>query len=140
MCRLILTAGLCLIIATLASGASQFCIGKSNGDYANVNNPNSYYTCSGGLTYVRSCPSGLIFRQSCNCCDWPTTPSPTTTTKAPTKTTSAGPIDQFCKGRLDGDYANPKNPSTFYSCSNGFTYLMKCQTGLVFSQSCDCCQ
>ncbi|KAF3693508.1 Chondroitin proteoglycan 2 Precursor [Channa argus] len=141
MCRLILTAGLCLIIAVLASAThiDQFCNGKKNGDYANPNDPNSYITCSNGLTYVRYCQAGLIFRESLDICDWPTTTSFTSTLKTTTKTTTPGPVDQFCKGKRDGDYTNPKNQYTFYTCSNGLTYLRDCPAGLIFRESTDRC-
>ncbi|KAK2849583.1 hypothetical protein Q5P01_009417 [Channa striata] len=66
MCRLILTAGLCLTIAVLASAVplDQFCAVKKNGDYTNPNDRNSYISCSNGLTYI-SCTSvvfGGLFR------------------------------------------------------------------------------
>ncbi|XP_067375688.1 chondroitin proteoglycan 2-like [Channa argus] len=141
MCRLILTAGLCLIIAVLASATpiDQFCNGKKNGDYANPNDPNSYITCSNGLTYVRYCQAGLIFRESLDICDWPTTTSFNSTLKTTTKPTTPGPVDQFCKGKRDGDYTNPKNKYTFYTCSNGLTYLRDCPAGLIFRQCLDRC-
>ncbi|XP_067375183.1 chondroitin proteoglycan 2-like [Channa argus] len=141
MCRLILTAGLCLIIAVLASAThiDQFCNGKKNGDYSNPNDPNSYITCSNGLTYVRYCQAGLIFRESTDRCDWPTAAVPSGTTPTATTTACAGTIDEFCKGKRDGDYTNPKNQYTFYTCSNGLTYLRDCPAGLIFRESLDMC-
>ncbi|KAK2849584.1 hypothetical protein Q5P01_009418 [Channa striata] len=109
-----------------AGHSGQFCIGKSDGNYANPKNAYTFYSCSNGLTYLMDCPSGLIFRESLNICVWPTTEAPNTTTQTPPTTTSAAPIDEFCKGKRDGHYANPKNAYTFYSCSNGLTYLMDC--------------
>ncbi|KAF3693504.1 Chondroitin proteoglycan 2 Precursor [Channa argus] len=140
MCRLILTAGLCLIIAVLASAVpiDEFCKGKRDGDYTNPKNPYTFYTCSNGLTYLRDCPAGLIFRQCLDRCDGPRTPC-FTTPKTTTKTTTPGPVDEFCKGKCDGDYTNPKNPYTFYTCSNGLTYLRDCPAGLIFRQCLDRC-
>ncbi|KAF3693503.1 Chondroitin proteoglycan 2 Precursor [Channa argus] len=144
MGRLILTPGLCLIIAISASAGSinEFCKGKGNGNYANPDNPNSYITCSNGLTYVRDCPAGLIFRESLKICDWPTAPAPVgcnSTPKTTRKTTPAGPVDQFCQGKRDGDYTNPNNQYTFYTCSNGLTYLRDCPAGLIFRECLDRC-
>lgn len=99
-----------------------FCSGKSDGIYANLNNPNSFYHCSNGLTHVQNCPANLVFRESCKCCDWPSSPA-----------------DGFCTGKRNGNYANPNNPKSFYSCSNGLTYIMNCPADLIFWQSCNCC-
>ncbi|XP_067374838.1 chondroitin proteoglycan-2-like [Channa argus] len=155
MSRLILTAGFCLIIAISASALpsdkttkattttsagpiDQFCKGKNDGDYSNPKNQYTFYTCSNGLTFLRDCPAGLIFRQCLDRCDGPTTPC-FITPKPTIKTIIPGPIDQFCKGKNDGDYSNPKNQYTFYTCSNGLTYLRDCPAGLIFRQCLDRC-
>ncbi|XP_067375546.1 chitin-binding domain protein cbd-1-like [Channa argus] len=141
MCRLILTAGLYLIVAILASGgdSQQFCIGKTDGDYANPNDVNSFYSCSNGVVYIKYCQPGLIFNESCDCCDWPPTAAPTATDQLVNTTKSAEPSQNVCNGKSDGDYANPNNLNSFYSCSNGVVYIKYCQPGLIFNESCDCC-
>ncbi|XP_026213934.2 chondroitin proteoglycan 2-like [Anabas testudineus] len=120
---------------TVQSGGSTggFCSGKSDGNYVNPNNSNAFYMCSNGLTYNQKCQEGLIFRTSCNCCDWPTNTTPTTTVQ------SGGSTEGFCRGKSDGNYPNPDNSNAFYMCSNGLTYNQKCQKGLIFKQSCNCC-
>ncbi|XP_026214127.1 probable endochitinase [Anabas testudineus] len=143
MCRMILTAGLCLVITRVAFSASLttnsdgstggFCSGKSNGNYANRTNSNAFYMCSNGLTYNQNCQEGLIFKSSCNCCDWPTTTTSTATVQ------SGGSTGGFCSGKSDGNYPNPNNSNAFYMCSNGLTYSQNCQEGLIFKQSCNCC-
>uniref|UniRef100_H2TD25 chitinase n=1 Tax=Takifugu rubripes TaxID=31033 RepID=H2TD25_TAKRU len=50
---------------------SGFCSGKPDGLYANPDNKNSFYMCSGGITYVRFCGTGSVFDDSCKCCAWP---------------------------------------------------------------------
>lgn len=50
---------------------SGFCNGKPDGLYANPDNKNSFYMCSGGITYVRFCGTGSVFDDSCKCCAWP---------------------------------------------------------------------
>ncbi|KAK2849586.1 hypothetical protein Q5P01_009420 [Channa striata] len=165
MCRLILTAASAGPIApscntspttitttkatttTTAAPVDEFCKGKCNGDYANPKNPSTFYSCSNGLTYLMNCPSGLVFNQGFDRCDWPTPPSPTgcnstpktTITTTPTPTTPSTTVDEFCKGKCNGDYANPKNAYTFYTCSNGLSYLRDCPSGLVFNQGSDRC-
>ncbi|XP_067381966.1 acidic mammalian chitinase-like [Channa argus] len=144
-----------------------FCKGKSDGDYSNPNDPTMYYRCSNQITYPQICQSGLVYKDSCNCCDWPTnsdlttttptattTTTPTTTITAPTTTTTTPTISTtatttlpttggisltFCKGKSDGDYSNPNDPTMYYRCSNKITYPQICQSGLVYKDSCNCC-
>ncbi|XP_044067258.1 chitotriosidase-1-like isoform X2 [Siniperca chuatsi] len=104
------------------------CDGKSDGVYTNPDDPNSFYNCAGQITYIQKCQPGLIFKQSCKCCDWPTT---TTPTKVPT--------GNPCDGKSDGVYTNPDDPNSFYNCAGQITYIQKCQPGLIFKQSCKCC-
>lgn len=64
-------------------------------------------------------------------------PPKPTTTKAPT--TTPDPVASFCKGRPDGLYPNPADTSTYFQCFRGNTYVHSCQPGLVFIDSCKCC-
>uniref|UniRef100_A0A3Q3T4D2 Acidic mammalian chitinase n=1 Tax=Mastacembelus armatus TaxID=205130 RepID=A0A3Q3T4D2_9TELE len=68
--------------------------------------------------------------------------TPTTTTTTPSTTTSTSfntGIGGPCTGKSDGPYINPNNPNSFYNCANGITYIQQCQNGLVFRESCKCC-
>ncbi|XP_041084746.1 acidic mammalian chitinase-like [Polyodon spathula] len=51
--------------------SSGFCAGKPDGLYANNMDPNSFYNCYQGVTYLQRCPTGLVFKNKCKCCDWP---------------------------------------------------------------------
>lgn len=115
-------------IATTRSDqvTDNFCEGKADGNYAHPSHPNSFYGCSNGLTNILTCPEDLVFKQSCNCCDWP-------------RTESGGLSDGFCRGKRNGNYFNPNNIHTFYSCSNGLTYIMDCPAGLIFRESWNAC-
>lgn len=64
-------------------------------------------------------------------------PPKPTTTKAPT--TTPDPIASFCQGRPDGLYTNPSDATTYFQCFRGNTYLHSCQPGLVYMDSCKCC-
>ncbi|KAJ8265112.1 hypothetical protein COCON_G00142110 [Conger conger] len=66
-----------------------------------------------------------------------TTIAPTTKTTAPTPPDAPG--DGFCGNRHDGLYASDQDPNAFYQCFNGNTYVQKCHPGLVFNDSCKCC-
>ncbi|XP_028849103.1 acidic mammalian chitinase-like isoform X2 [Denticeps clupeoides] len=52
---------------------------------------------------------------------------------------TSGMNSQFCQGKANGMYPNPKNNNQFYECSGGRTYLQSCSNGLVFDTSCSCC-
>uniref|UniRef100_A0A3Q3T4C4 Acidic mammalian chitinase n=1 Tax=Mastacembelus armatus TaxID=205130 RepID=A0A3Q3T4C4_9TELE len=52
------------------TGIGGPCTGKSDGPYINPNNPNSFYNCANGITYIQQCQNGLVFRESCKCCDY----------------------------------------------------------------------
>ncbi|XP_068171287.1 chitinase, acidic.1 [Antennarius striatus] len=60
-----------------------------------------------------------------------------TTTRAPT--TTRDPIADFCRGRPDGLYENPADKTTYFQCYVGNTYLHRCQPGLIYWDSCKCC-
>ncbi|XP_064156580.1 acidic mammalian chitinase-like [Anguilla rostrata] len=72
-----------------------------------------------------------------------TAAAPTTTTTAPTTTTTTSPPNMpgegFCANQHDGLYAAEHDPNAFYQCFNGHTYVQKCNTNLVFKDSCKCC-
>ncbi|XP_033481669.1 chitinase, acidic.1 [Epinephelus lanceolatus] len=63
-------------------------------------------------------------------------PKPTTT---PAPTTTRDPIADFCRGRPDGLYVNPADQTTYFQCFHGNTYLHRCQPGLIYWDSCKCC-
>ncbi|KAF6732283.1 Acidic mammalian chitinase [Oryzias melastigma] len=63
-------------------------------------------------------------------------PKPTTT---PRPTTTRDPIADFCYGRPDGLYENPTDETTYFQCYRGNTYLHHCQPGLIYWDSCKCC-
>jgi len=63
-------------------------------------------------------------------------PKPTTT---PAPTTTRDPIADFCRGRPDGLYENTADKTTYFQCYLGNTYLHRCQPGLIYWDSCKCC-
>lgn len=63
-------------------------------------------------------------------------PKPTT---PPAPTTTRDPLADFCRGRPDGLYENAADKTTFLQCFNGITYLQRCQPGLIYWDSCKCC-
>ncbi|XP_008291578.1 acidic mammalian chitinase-like [Stegastes partitus] len=63
-------------------------------------------------------------------------PKPTTT---PAPTTTRDPLADFCRGRPDGLYENTADKTTYFQCFQGNTYLHYCQPGLIYWDSCKCC-
>ncbi|KAF7641496.1 hypothetical protein LDENG_00279700, partial [Lucifuga dentata] len=63
-------------------------------------------------------------------------PKPTTT---PRPTTTRDPLADFCRGRPDGLYSNEADRTTYFQCFNGITYIHRCQPGLIYWDSCKCC-
>ncbi|XP_041801698.1 chitinase-3-like protein 1 [Chelmon rostratus] len=47
------------------------CHGKIDGVYSNPEDPASFYNCADGRFYIQHCQPGLIFKKSCDCCNWP---------------------------------------------------------------------
>ncbi|XP_029975601.1 acidic mammalian chitinase-like [Salarias fasciatus] len=71
-----------------------------------------------------------------------TTVAPVTTAVTPPPvqtTTKAVSGEGFCVGKKDGNYVNVNNPTSFYQCVNGITYIQKCPANLVYVAACDCC-
>ncbi|KAL0181237.1 hypothetical protein M9458_023643, partial [Cirrhinus mrigala] len=48
-----------------------FCNGKPDGLYPHPEDPNKYYNCAGGNTFLGHCATGTVFDDSCKCCVWP---------------------------------------------------------------------
>ncbi|XP_070757967.1 acidic mammalian chitinase-like isoform X3 [Enoplosus armatus] len=53
-----------------SSSGSGFCAGKSDGIFPDPTNKNQFYECSQGSTYIQHCAAGLVFDNSCKCCNW----------------------------------------------------------------------
>uniref|UniRef100_A0A3Q3KGG2 chitinase n=1 Tax=Monopterus albus TaxID=43700 RepID=A0A3Q3KGG2_MONAL len=53
-----------------SSSGSGFCAGKANGLYPDPSNKNHFYECNQGNTYDQHCATGLVFDNSCKCCNW----------------------------------------------------------------------
>uniref|UniRef100_A0A8C2D320 chitinase n=1 Tax=Cyprinus carpio TaxID=7962 RepID=A0A8C2D320_CYPCA len=47
-----------------------FCNGKPDGLYPHPEDPNKYYNCAGGHTFLENCGKGTVFDDSCKCCSF----------------------------------------------------------------------
>ncbi|XP_034393406.1 chondroitin proteoglycan-2-like [Cyclopterus lumpus] len=134
MGKLTLTAGLCVIIASLGlpglvTGTPLLpgnpCNGRLDGNYPNPDDQHTFHQCVAGNTYVQPCPAGLVYSPSNDRCDHPA------------QTTST--LQGYCHGKVDGNYPNPDDQHTFHQCVAGNTYVQPCPAGLVYSPSNDRC-
>uniref|UniRef100_A0A665TMT2 chitinase n=1 Tax=Echeneis naucrates TaxID=173247 RepID=A0A665TMT2_ECHNA len=56
----------------LLQGPSDACIGKNGGVVANPADETTFFNCGvDGQIFLQHCVVGLVFRQSCDCCDHP---------------------------------------------------------------------
>ncbi|PWA31892.1 hypothetical protein CCH79_00006559 [Gambusia affinis] len=46
----------------------NFCVGKPDGNYVNVNDRHTFYQCVAGITYTQRCPANLVYNYRCDCC------------------------------------------------------------------------
>uniref|UniRef100_UPI00398EC834 acidic mammalian chitinase-like n=1 Tax=Pristiophorus japonicus TaxID=55135 RepID=UPI00398EC834 len=61
-----------IITTTIADEKlNKWCQDKPDGIYADPNDLNKFYNCAHGRTYHMNCPLGLVFDESCLCCNWP---------------------------------------------------------------------
>ncbi|XP_030634183.1 acidic mammalian chitinase-like [Chanos chanos] len=120
---------------------ASFCSRRSNGTYPNPMDRATFYHCSNGYTYIQHCQPGLVYDNSCKCCNWPEVShtTPEVLDERPAPITPPKHIASFCSRRSNGTYPNPMDRATFYQCSNGYTYIQRCQLGLVYDNSCKCC-
>ncbi|XP_067095346.1 acidic mammalian chitinase-like isoform X1 [Osmerus mordax] len=51
--------------------SGEFCVGRPGGLYPKPDAPGSFYQCANDITWVQNCPAGLVFDDSCKCCNWP---------------------------------------------------------------------
>ncbi|XP_043925108.1 uncharacterized protein LOC122799843 [Protopterus annectens] len=112
----------------ITTSGADFCKDKLDGTYANSEDKTRYYVCSGGQTSRMTCPSGFVFNQDCQCCNW---------TKEETHIN--GTDSDSCKSNPDGIYPDTEDKTSYYKCSGGINYHMTCINGLVFNQDCLCC-
>uniref|UniRef100_A0ACB8F5B8 Uncharacterized protein n=1 Tax=Sphaerodactylus townsendi TaxID=933632 RepID=A0ACB8F5B8_9SAUR len=69
----------------------------------------------------------------------PTPDTPTPDTPNPDTPTVGPPVLNFCDNQQDGIYADREDSNKFYMCVNKQTYSFSCASGLVFDESCKCC-
>ncbi|CAI4227385.1 unnamed protein product [Auanema sp. JU1783] len=124
------------------------CVGKTDGQYSQGCSQN-YFTCLNGAALKVSCPETLRFSQTQSKCDYPqyveecggkapvqqtvpVTQAPLSTSR-PIRTKPQKP-SFTCMNKADGFYSNGCE-STYASCLNGRTGILKCPGSLKFSST-----
>lgn len=59
-----------LTFAPPTGNSDNFCATKANGVYAKPDDMRYFYSCANKITYIQACPTGLMFKDSCKCCDY----------------------------------------------------------------------
>ncbi|CAI4225573.1 unnamed protein product [Auanema sp. JU1783] len=110
-----------------------FCIGKSDGFYADAD-CNKFVLCLSDRFYSMSCPSGLHFSQSRQYC----------VRQIESDCVNVGSSTMIPKTKFicpsDGFFGDKENCSKFYRCVNNISYSFECPFGLTFhkdSLQCD---
>lgn len=83
-----------------------------------------FYECNRGLAFKFHCPARLYFDATRSSCQF----RHDGTTNVPDHHKST--FD--CSGKPDGFYADPKNPSAFHECVDGFARDFLCPAHTVF--------
>ncbi|KAM8864662.1 uncharacterized protein AB9W97_018879 [Spinachia spinachia] len=160
MRKLTLTAGFCLIIASLGvpglarnlpvykTGDGNPCYGRQDGRYPNPNDRYSYYNCVWGYTYIQKCPENLVYRHSIAACYYPGVAVTSNTsheipckaghTTKPTLTTSsppATPIKTTTGSYLPGNLCTGR-PDGQYTNPNDQHSFLSCVAGLTYILQC----
>ncbi|KAJ8008089.1 hypothetical protein DPEC_G00101140 [Dallia pectoralis] len=146
--------------------STVFCVGKADGLYDKDDAPGSFYQCVNSSTWIKICPGGLVFNESCRCCNSPKNSALLKTnrtaltgkylknhttadddneqeiskTVVKTNTTIYVISSGFCADKEDGLYVNTDVSGSFYQCTKGSTMMIYCPTGLVYIDSCKCCK
>ncbi|XP_078489083.1 calcium-activated chloride channel regulator 1-like isoform X2 [Ciona intestinalis] len=114
---------------------------------------NNFYQCTNGKLVVLECQSGTVFNPNISVCDFPEHVPECSNIVFPSSTVSqtpAGNVDPLqpssvsCKDSKGESlteiaFADPKDCSLYYHCSNGIPYTMSCPSGLVFNPTMGYC-
>ncbi|XP_037344481.2 mucin-2-like isoform X2 [Pungitius pungitius] len=163
---LTLTAGLCLIIASLGvpglarnipvykRGYGNPCYGMQDGPYPNPNDPHSYYNCVWGLAYIQKCPLHLVYKHSITTCYYPgssessssshedtseqrhPTKPPIMPTTPPTTTPPATPIETTTNGTYYPGSLCAGRPDGQYTNPNDPHSFLSCVAGQTYILQC----
>ena len=140
-----------------------------NGLYPHPSDCQKYYQCGHGTAYEYTCPSGTLFNQQLNVCDWEanvvcnsggqtSTSSPSSSNNPTTTSTTLQPtvsgrykvlqkenLKQFCFAVTltcadpNGIYAYPGDCSKYYQCGHGTPYVYTCPSGTLFNDQIKTC-
>ncbi|XP_035223247.1 fibrillin-3-like isoform X2 [Stegodyphus dumicola] len=121
------------IASTISTTMSPNCL-QPNGLFPVPGDCTSFYQCANGHSHLVKCPSGLHFCLESQTCEHPCEAKCDTTIDctSPTTSTSSTTISPNCP-HANGFFPVKGNCESFYQCSNGQSYLLKCPNGLHFS-------
>lgn len=130
--------------------------------YPNPNDCRSFIACDvnadgkTGRPTVLDCPSGLEWNDDQKECDWPADSTcgavvqETLDTAKEALPPADGEVDssfdcdgakeeQGCESEVECIYANPKEEGSYVQCTSGTAYVVKCESGLSYSDAIKAC-
>lgn len=107
----------------------HLCIGKAEGERVATDMCNSFVFCEGGVGYMRSCGSGLLFNTNAGYCDAAANVLCRELIGPPQGSSPD------CQGREGAMLANPYDCSSFYVCQHNAALLYYCDNGLFYDSA-----
>ncbi|XP_005178873.1 uncharacterized protein LOC101896627 isoform X4 [Musca domestica] len=113
---------------------------NSNGRYPHPYDCTKFVMCSNGVAHIQSCGPGTAWNKAMEVCDYmdKVECSQSQATTSTTATTSTNPVKQHqpeiqCPPGAEGLFMHPYDWHKYLSCTNGYTHIMDCSPGTVFS-------
>lgn len=139
------------------------CAGPKDCLYQNPNDCSSFIACEvnpdgkTGQPSVLPCPSGLEWNDNEKICDWPANSTCKNVVQVTVDTAKealppangekeegfdceGAKKEKGCESEIECIYANPKSDNSYVQCTSGTAYVVKCESGLSYSDAIKACE
>ncbi|XP_073842048.1 tequila isoform X2 [Musca autumnalis] len=108
---------------------------NANGRYPHPYDCTKFVMCSNGVAHIQSCGPGTAWNGAMEVCDFmdKVDCSPSQATVTTTTTTGKQQPEINCPPGAEGLFMHPYDWHKYLSCTNGYTHIMDCGPGTVFS-------
>ncbi|XP_065571760.1 probable chitinase 10 isoform X2 [Artemia franciscana] len=129
---------------------TRFPCPEPDGYFPNPDNCESYFVCSGGLSYEQVCSPGLVYNVENNVCDFPFNVPPPCGTASEERElvtdditeepiTEPTPVWWFDCSIRNGFFPNPEDCTSYINCDNGNAWLLYCPNGTLYDAAMERC-
>ncbi|XP_065571763.1 chitin-binding domain protein cbd-1-like isoform X1 [Artemia franciscana] len=129
---------------------TRFPCPEPDGYFPNPDNCESYFVCSGGLSYEQVCSPGLVYNVESNVCDFPFNVPPPCGTASEERElvtdditeepiTEPTPVWWFDCSIRNGFFPNPEDCTSYINCDNGNAWLLYCPNGTLYDATVERC-